>query len=292
MTFLAPVSTPGTYEFQVADLLHDPTLNRWSEAQLDGYINEARRQLVMDTGCLRSLQTSYLTQGVEQYQFGAVSGGAILTPGAGYVSPGVIFSGGGGGSGAAATLTQSGGAVNSITFTSFGSGYTSAPIATIFDGIGSGNGATMQVGIINLNTYDFIGVHVFWGTQRYSLDWFPFSLFSARRRPYTPSSLQRQPDAWAVYGEQSIFIGTTPDQNYATEWDTVVLPTNYAVGDTTTADAIPLRNQDPIKFYAAHLAKFNAQNYGEAEQYQAKYRQRLLEVCASYTRRIGSIYAA
>jgi hypothetical protein len=290
VTFLAPVSTPGTYEFQVADLLHDPTLNRWTEAQLDGYINEARRQLVMDTGCLRSLQASFLTPGVEQYQFGAVSGASILTGGANYSGPTVAFSGGGG-SGAAALLTQSNGAVNTIVFTSFGSGYTSAPIATVSD-TGAGTGAAIQAGIINVNTYDFIGVHVFWGTQRYSLDWFPFSLFSARRRPYTQASLQRQPDAWAVYGEQSIFIGTTPDQNYATEWDTVVLPTNYAVGDTTTADAIPLRNQDPIKFYAAHLAKFNAQNYGEAEQMKSKYRERLLEVCASYTRRIGSIYAA
>lgn len=290
MTFLAPVSTPGTYEFQVADLLHDPNLTKWTEAQLDGYINEARRQLVMDTGCLRSLQASFLTQGVEQYQFGAVSGGAIISGGSNYSGPSVLFSGGGG-SGAAATLTQSAGAVNTLTFTNFGSGYTSAPIATVSD-TGSGSGANIQVGIINLNTYDFIGVHVFWGTQRYSLDWFPFSLFSARRRPYTAASLQRQPDAWAVYGEQSIFIGTTPDQNYATEFDTVVLPTNYAVGDTTTADAIPLRNQDPIKFYAAHLAKYNSQNYGEAEAMRNKYRERLLEVCASYTRRIGSIYAA
>jgi hypothetical protein len=42
----------------------------WSTAQLDRYINEARRQLVMDTGCLRSLQTVYFTQGVESYPFG------------------------------------------------------------------------------------------------------------------------------------------------------------------------------------------------------------------------------
>jgi hypothetical protein len=290
VTFLAPVSTPGTYEFQVADLLHDPNLNRWSEPQLTGYINEARRQLVMDTGCLRSLQASFVTQGIEQYAFGSVSGASILAGGSNYSGPSVLFSGGGG-TGAAATLTQSGGAVNSLVFTNLGSGYTSAPTAIVSD-TGAGTGAQVQVGVINVNTYDFLGVHVFWGTQRYSLDWQPFSKFSAWYRPYTPAAYQRQPACWAVYGEQSIFIGPTPDQTYATEFDTVILPTPFAVADATTIDAIPIRNQDPIKFYAAHLAKFNAQNYGEAQTFQEKYRQRLLEVCASYTRRIGSVYAS
>jgi hypothetical protein len=288
MTTLAPVSTPGTYEYQVADLLHDPTLTKWTESQIDSYINEARRQLVMDTGCLRLLQTSYLTQGVEQYVFGAVSGASILTQGAGYTAPTVSFSGGGG-SGVAATLTTSGGAVNSIVFSSYGSGYSTAPTATVSDS--TGTGCTIQCGVINVNTFDFLGVHVFWGTQRYTLDWFPFSKFSSLMRPYNAQSYQRQPAAWAVYGEQSIFVGPTPDQTYATEWDTVILPTAFAVGDATTVDPIPVRNQDPIKFYAAHLAKFNAQNYGEAEAFNKKYQQRLLEVCASYTRRIGSIYS-
>lgn len=290
MTFLAPVSTPGTYEFQVADLLHDPLLNKWTEAQLDGYINEARRQLVMDTGCLRSLQQSFITQGTEQYVFGAVAGASILAGGTNYAGPSVLFSGGGG-SGAAATLTQSGGAVNSIVFTNFGSGYTSAPIATVSD-TGAGTGAQIQVGIINVNTYDVLGVNPLWGTQRYSLDWYPFSRFSALYRPYTAATYQRQPAAWAVYGEQSLFIGPTPDQTYSLEFDTVILPTPLAVGDTTTADPIPIRNQDPIKFYAAHLAKFNAQNYGEAQTFEDKYRKRLLEVCAAYTRRLGSVYAS
>lgn len=289
MTFLAPVSTPGTYEFQVADLLHDPQLNRWTEAQLDGYINEARRQLVMDTGCLRTLQQSYTTLGVEQYQFGSVSGAAIISPGANYSGPSVTFSGGGG-TGAAATLTQSGGALNAISFTNYGSGYSSAPIATVSD-TGAGTGGVIQVGVISVNTYDFLGIHVYYN-QRYALDWYPFSLFSAKYRYYAANFNQRQPEAWAVYGEQSIFIGQTPDQTYPTEWDTVVLPTPFAVGDSTTPDPIPIRNQDPIKFYAAHLAKFNAQNYGEAQAFEDKYRKRLLEVCAAYTRRIGSVYAA
>jgi len=289
VTTLAPSTTPGTYEYQVLDLLHDPNLNKWTLGQIDGYINEARRQLVMDTGCLRSLQQSFVTGGVEQYTFGTVAGGVILTGGSGYTAPAVSFSGGGG-TGVAATLGQSGGAVNTISFSNYGSGYSSAPTATITDP--TGINATAQVGVINVNTYDVISVHVLWGTQRYTLRWMPFSLFSAAFRTWTAASYQRQPECWAAYGENSIFIGTTPDQSYAVEFDTVVLPTPIATGDTTTQDPIPPRNQDPIKFFAAYLAKNNAQSYGEAEGFRAQYRTRLLEVTSSYTRRIGDIYSS
>ena len=288
MTTLAPVSTAGTYEFQVTDLLHDPAFAKWSQASIDTYINPARKQLVMDTGCLRSLQVAYLTAGIEQYFFGSVTGSLILTGGSGYVNPSVSFSGGGG-TGAAATVQQSGGSVTGLTFTNFGSGYTSAPNANITDA-GPGVGATAAIGVINVNTFDVLDIHVLWGTQRYTLDWFPFRKFSAQFRPWTAASFQRQPVCWAVYGETSLFIGPTPDQNYTTEFDSVVLPTPFAVNDTTTVDAIPIVAQDPIQFYAAYLAKNNAQSFGEAEGFLAQYRRRVAEVNSAYTGRIMSQY--
>lgn len=288
MTTLGPSTTPGTYEFQVLDQLHDPNENRWSGPQIDGYINEARKQTVMDTGCLRTLQTNYITGGIEQYQFGQVSGGVILTPGASYSSPSISFSGGGG-TGVAATLSQSGGAVNTISFSAFGSGYSSAPVATVTDS-GAGTGATVQVGVINVNTYDILGIHLLWGTERYTLQWYPFRQFSAWFRPFTAASYQRQPVCWAVYGDNSIFIGPTPDQSYAIEIDSVVLPTPFVVGDTTTVDNIPPMCQDPIKFYAAYLAKSNAQNYGEAEKKLEEYQRRVKEVVGVYTGRLPDVY--
>jgi hypothetical protein len=288
MTFLAPATTPGTYEFQVYDLLHDPNGNRWTQSQIDGYINEARKQTVMDTGCLRTLQNSYVTGGVEQYTFGAVDGGVVLTPGAGYSAPAISFSGGGG-SGVAATVSQSGGAVNAVSFTNFGSGYSSAPVATITDS-GAGAGATAQVGVISVLTYDILSVNLLWGTERYSLQWYPWRMFSAWFRPFLAASYQRQPVAWAVYGDNGIFVGPCPDQSYAIEVDSIILPTPYAIGDTTTADAIPPMSQDPIKFYAAYLAKNNAQNYGEAQQFLEQYQRRVREVTSVYTGRLPDVY--
>lgn len=290
MTTLAPITTPGTYEFQVGDLLHDFTFNRWSQNQIDTYINLARKQLVMDTGCLRTLQQLFLTAGVEQYVFGSVTGASIISGGSNYSNPSVVFSGGGG-TGAAATLTQSGGAVNTITFTSFGSGYTSAPTATVSD-TGAGSGANIQVGVVNVNTFDVLDIHPLWGTQRYSLDWYPWRNFSALFRQWTAASYQRQPVAWAVYGNNSVFIGPPPDQSYSIEFDTIILPTPFAVNDTTTNDAIPAVSQQPIPFYAAYLAKKNAQNLGEAEALMNDYRMKLAEVTSVYTGRIKSQYEA
>ena len=83
-------------------------------------------------------------------------------------------------------------------------GYTSAPAAVISD-IGIGTGAAISVGVVSLSTFDVLDVHPLWGTQRYSLDWYPWRNFSALFRQWTAASYQRQPVAWAVYGDNSVF---------------------------------------------------------------------------------------
>ncbi len=283
------MTTLNQYEVQVADVLHNPSNTIWTVAQLDSYINEARVQLVMDTGCLRSLQTAYLTAGQEAYTFGQVTGGVILTPGSGYTNPSVAFSGGGGGSGVAASLTQSGGAVNTLSFSSFGSGYSTAPTALVSD-TGAGTNATVGVGVVNVNTYDILSISVFWGAERYALLWQPFSAFSAKLRLWMSSAYQQRPVMWAVYGHTQFYVGPPPDQSYAFELDTVILPT--ALTDYTTADPIPIVMQSPIKFYAAYLAKLNNQAFGEAESHLQTYRRRVQECESAYTRRIPNPYEA
>lgn len=279
------MTTIANYETQVADLLHDTTNVIWSITQLDRYINEARRKLVMDTMCLRTLQTIYCTQGVESYPFGAVTGATITAGGTGYVTPTVSFSGGGGGTGVAATLGVTGGAVTSITFTSFGSGYTSAPTATI-NPVGGGSGAAITVGAINANTFEVLQVNLIWGAGRYSLLWKPWSEFSTMMRAWV--NTQSRPLAWSFYGPGQIYLGPLPDQTYQLELDSVILPTDLSGG---TADPIPVVCQDPVKFYAAYLAKNYIQQFGEAEKFKGDYGMRLNEVITAYNRRIPDPYA-
>lgn len=268
------------YQSELADLLHDPNNVTWSLTQLTNYINRARTKLVTDTGCLRSLQIAYLMQGVESYSFGSVTGAAITAGGTGYTTPTVSFSGGGG-SGVAATLGVSGGAVTSISFTNNGSGYTSAPAATV-NPVGGGSGSTIAVGVINVNTYDVLGINLIWGNQRVPLLWKPWSEFSLWARTWV--NVQDRPRFWAAYGENAIYVGPLPDQTYQCEVDSVILPTALVSG--TDVDPIPTLMQPPITYRAAELAKFNQQRFGEALSFQEQYATRLLDVNNAYVRRI------
>ncbi len=72
---------------------------------------------------------------------GQVGSVTVTSGGSGYTSAPAVNITGGGGNGATATATLSNGAVGSITVTNGGSGYTSAPTVDIHGGVG-GNGAT------------------------------------------------------------------------------------------------------------------------------------------------------
>ena len=56
-------------------LLHDANGNFYTDSELTDYINAARQRLVRDTGCLRSLQSSSVTQGQEVISAASLPGG-------------------------------------------------------------------------------------------------------------------------------------------------------------------------------------------------------------------------
>jgi hypothetical protein len=278
------VTTLANYEVQVADLLHDPNNQTWTLVQLDRYINEARRQLVADTGCLRTLQSSYLTQAQESYTYGQVCGAAISGTMTGYLTGDTVAFSGGGGTGVAATLTVASGAVTAITFTNFGSGYTSAPTATITTA--AGTGATITVGILSANTLDVVRMAITWGSTKATMKWAPFSLFSAKYRQSV--GMQGRPFCWSDYGANQVYVALSPDQTYPVEFDSVVSPADLT-GSTT--DPIIVNYQTPIKYYAAAMAKFFDQSYGEGAVFQKRYEDAVQRTINQVvTSRIPDIY--
>jgi hypothetical protein len=278
------VTTLAQYEVQVADLLHDPNNQVWTLVQLDRYINEARRQLVADTGCLRTLQSSYLTQGQEAYTYGQVCGASISGTMTGYLTGDTVSFSGGGGTGVAATLTVASGAVTAITFTNFGSGYTSAPTAAITTA--AGTGAVITVGIISANTLDVIRCAITWGSAKATMKWAPFSAFSARFRQQV--GMQGRPFIWSNYGESQVYVALVPDQTYPIEFDSVVSPADLT---GSTADPIIVNYQTPIKYKAAALAKFFDQSYGESALFQKQYDEAVLRTLGQVvTSRIPDVY--
>jgi hypothetical protein len=281
---LGPVSDTTSYEWLVTDLLHDPLFVRWTQAQIDAYINQARKQVVKDTGCLRTLQQSYISTGRTFYPFGQVGGASIVTPGSGYVAPTLSFTGGGG-AGAAATATVSGGQIATVSFSSYGAGYETAPNVVIADA--SGTGASILAGVCSIVTYDVLSITAYWGTQKYQLNWLAFREFAAAYRPYTDQAYQRMPAAWAAYGQNTFVIAPSPDQTYQIELDTVVFPDILA---GATQDIIPANMQDPVPYYAAYLAKRNAKSFAESESFLEDYRRLVQEACGSYIGRVPNAY--
>ena len=278
------MTTLANYEVQVADLLHDPNNQTWTLVQLDRYINEARRQLVGDTGCLRTLQSSYITVGQEAYTYGQVCGAQISGTMTGYLAGDTVSFSGGSGSGAAATLTVASGAVTAITFTNFGSGYLTAPTATITTA--AGTGAVITTGILSANTLDVVRVSVTWGGTKAMMKWAEWSKFSAFYRQQV--GMQGRPFIWSDYGSNQIYVALIPDQTYPVEFDSVVSPADLS-GSTT--DPIIANYQSPIKYYAAALAKYFEQSYGEGAVFQKRYEESILRTLGqTVTSRIPDVY--
>lgn len=278
------MTTLQDYLTDTADLLHDPNNRIWSQTQLIRYINAARRQTVMDTGCVRRLNLVYLTPGVESYPFGSVTGAIITNGGSGYgAPPGVIFTGGGG-TGVAATAVLTNGSVSSLLFSNFGSGYTSAPAVSFSSGA-----AAAVAGVLPASTYDILSCNLIWGAERYAMLWKPWSDFSAKMRVWLSANYQRQPVMWSTYSDTQIFVAPPPDQPYPMEADSVLLPTDLS-NPATAEPEIPPRYTDLVQFYAAYKAKFNNYDYGEANVLKKQYDDLVVERGGAYVRRIPNPY--
>ena len=116
------------YLLDVRLLLHDTSGNYFTDAELVGYINEARTTVCIDTGCLRRLLTVTLPGGVEAFPIGGVySLQSGLAPPGGSTAPYALVSGGG------ATATANSGSIPlAVTVTAAGK-YYQPPLVT-FDG--------------------------------------------------------------------------------------------------------------------------------------------------------------
>lgn len=138
------------------------------------------------------------------------------------------------------------------------------------------------------NTFDVLNINLYWGNTRVSLRYLPWTQFNAELRFW--QNYIGRPICFSLYGIDNYYISPVPDQNYAIELDTVVLPA--AMVAASDVDTIPNNFTSPIAFYACHQAKFKEQAYGESEIFKQQYTSKLQNVIAtSYTRRIPNPYS-
>jgi len=208
------VATWSGYIAAVRRLLHDATGNFYSDSDLTYYINEARRRVVRDTGCLRTLQSFTFPTGAE-----------------------------------------------TASFSSFPNGN---------------------------QTIDVININVLWGNSRVPLAYAAWTAFNAQFRVW--QSMTGRPAAFSVYGQDKVYIAPIPDQDYVAELDTVIAPSD--LNSDNDVEQIADIYAAPVPFYAAYKAKYNEQQYGEAEIFKQEYLSQVQAVLNSvYTRRLPSAYS-
>ena len=295
------VTTLQSYITLTRRLLHDANANFWSDQELTDDINNARNRLVRDTGVNRVIQNTAAIYNQELYSFdnsaGTISGVLVTNPGSGYTSaPTVSFSSGA--AAAYATISQTGeygsnatGSISNVVVTNAGLGYTTAPTVS-FSG-GGGTGAAAQAFLTGmpkgLLTMDIININLYWGNTRIPLRYLPWTQFNAELRFW--QNYVGRPIAYSMYGPNSFYLSPIPDQNYAIEVDTVVRPDDLVALSDPEIN-IPQPWQDPVPYYAAHIAKYKEQSYGEAELFKNQYLAKTQNVLSStFTRRMPDPYS-
>lgn len=139
-----------------------------------------------------------------------------------------------------------------------------------------------------IQTMDILNINLYWGNTRIPLRYLPWTQFNAELRFW--QNYIGRPIAFTVYGQQAFYLAPVPDQVYAMELDTIILPT--ALVSTTDVDAIISPWTDPVAYYACHTAKFKEQSYGEAEIFLNQYKAKAMSVInTSFTRRLPDPYS-
>lgn len=283
------MATLQTYLTQTRRLLHDATGKYWTDVDLIDAINQAQRRVVVDSACLRRLQTCYISGGLEVYGYGSVSGATVNHGGLGYVAStvGVTTTASPTGDSAVASANVTAGSVVSITVSYGGSGYLTAPTFDIAPAPPGGVTATCTPTIVSSNTLDVLNITLLWGSMRITLERKPFTWFQAFARAWQGYS--QRPAVCAQYGQDKWYIGPIPDQYYVSEWDTVIAPTDLS--QLTDISQIRTPYDDVLPFYAAHIAKFKEQSHNEADVFLNLYQRKMQWALKSANMRtIPSVY--
>lgn len=303
------MATLNTYITEVQRLLHDANANFYSTSQLTDYINSARERTVRDTGCLREI---VVAQTPCQVAPGATIGGVTpayptawaantaVTAGQFIFSNIFIYQVTQSGTTGTTAPPYPGNNVNN---------YSNYPPSTQFL---NGTAGLTYVGncenvsyaaLTNLmgsaplsassgNTIlDIVNINLYWGNTRVPLNYLAWTDFNARLRFW--QNYIGRPLGYSVYGQGQIYIGPVPDQIYQIEVDCIVLPLPLTQTNPSVIDTITDPYTTCVKFYAAYLAKYYEQSFGEAEIYKQEYNKHVLSVLnTTFTRRLPTAYSS
>jgi len=133
--------------------------------------------------------------------------------------------------------------------------------------------------------FDILNINIIWGNSRIPLLYRPWTAYNQELRYW--QQYQGRPCAFSIYGQLSVYLGPSPDQNYVSEWDTIISPYVFVSPTDPTIDAIPLPYQTPVPYYAAYTAKQKMQQWDEARWFERMYKSQINSaINSAYTRRL------
>lgn len=279
------MATLTSYLSEVRRLLHDANGVFWDDAELTDNINSARERVVRDTGCLRTLQITQTPISTSGNVATAWAASTPVTAGNYLFSNIFIYE-----------VTVSG--TTDTTPPPYPAAYATFPPSAPFT---NGTATLQYSGPAEIIAYaalpngqytlDVMNVTIYWGNSRIPLRYLPWTNFNAQLR-YWQNYVGR-PVCFSIYGQGQIYIAPVPDQSYAVEIDTVIMPTALTTAAPSTVDTIVSPYTSPVAFYAAYKAKYKEQSYGEAEIYKQEYMKQVNSVQNSvFTRRIPDPYSS
>lgn len=302
------MATLNTYITEVRRLLHDANGNFYSDSQLTDYINSARERTVRDTGALREIvvsQTPCMVAPTATINSVTPAYPTAWTASTAYTAGQFVFS-----NIYIYQVTTAG--TTSDTAPPYPqatqNNYNNYPPSTEF--LNGTCGLTYVGNCENISyaalTYlmgtsplapstgntvlDVVNINLYWGNTRVPMDYLAWTDFNTRLRFW--QNYIGRPLAYSVYGQENIFIGPVPDQIYQIEVDCVVLPLPLTTTLPNEVDKIKDPYTSAVKFYAAYLAKFYEQSYGESEIYKQEYAKQVNSILNSvFTRRIPTPYS-
>jgi hypothetical protein len=301
------LATLDTYITDVRRLLHDANGNFYSDQQLTDYINSARERVVRDTGCLREIIVTQTPCQVATTLNGATPTNPVAwAANTAYTLNQFVFS-----NIFIYQVTQAGTTDGTAPpYPANGTNnYSNYPPSTQFL---SGTAGLTYVGNVENISYaaltnlvgtsplspstgttvlDILNINLYWGNSRVPMDYLSWTDFNARLRFW--QNYIGRPLAFTIYGQGQIYLGPVPDQIYQIEIDCVVLPVALQLATQTATDVINDPYTSGVKFYAAYLAKYYEQSYGESEIYKQEYTKQVSSILNSvFTRRIPTVYSS
>ena len=250
------MATLSLYLEDLTQFLRDANYQFSSKKQLTRWVNEARRKVAQDTGCIQCLVTG-------QSPFGTSSQPGYFIPGAGV--PGML-------PGNNPNNLNAAGAVATAS-----NGFNTIPGVEVYPFTYINQFLRQQYAGVNA-IHDVFNVSVSWGGIRPTLNWLPWDDLQAYARSYNIGAFA-YPFGWATLGigeAGQVWLFPVPSTALPGEMEVQASCTPIDLYTDDDYDAVPHPFQSCVKFYAAYLSFLSTQRLGQAETYKKLYEEKII----------------